>query len=95
MTEAKFIEALKEFCASQKFEYRGRIQFANGTLLVYIFGDKCIEPFDNWLSNWTAKHSTPTAFDKEIGSYVTLLREIREEQEFEPQGYLTDSRCNR
>lgn len=74
MTEAKFIEALKEFCKSNKFEYRGRIQFANGTLLVYIFGDKCIEPFDTWLGTCTAKHSTPTAFDKEIGSYVTLMK---------------------
>ena len=74
MTEAEFIEALKEFCKSNKFEYRGRIQFANGTLLVYIFGEKCIEPFDSWLDLWTAKHSTPTTFDKEIGSYVTLLK---------------------
>ena len=72
MTEAEFIEALKEFCRSNSFEYRGRIQFANGTLLVRIFGDNCIEPFDTWLSNWAVKHSTPTAFDKEIGSYVTL-----------------------
>ena len=74
MTETEFIEALKEFCKSNEFEYRGRIQFANGTLLVYIFGDKCIEPFNTWLDTWTAKHSTPTAFDKEIGSYVTLMK---------------------
>ena len=74
MTETEFIEALKEFCAEHKFEYRGRIQFANNTLLVYIFGNNCIEPFDGWLDLWTAKHSTPTTFDKEIGSYVTLLK---------------------
>lgn len=72
MTEAEFIEALKEFCKSNKFEYRGRIQFANGVLLVYIFGEKCIGPFNAWLDTWTTKHSTPTTFDKEIGSYVTL-----------------------
>ena len=74
MTETEFIKALKEFCKSNKFEYRGRIQFANGALLVCIFGDKCIEPFNKWLDTWTAKHSTPTTFDKEIGSYVTLLK---------------------
>lgn len=72
MTEAEFIEELKEFCVSHKFEYRGRIQFANGTILVYIFGEKCIELFNTWLKTHTAKHSTPTTFDKEIGSYVTL-----------------------
>ena len=74
MTETEFIEALEECCKSNKFEYRGRVQFANGTLLVYIFGEKCIEPFNTWLDAWTAKHRTPTAFDKEIGSYVTLLK---------------------
>ena len=73
MTEAEFIEALKVFCASNKFEYRGRVQFSNNVLLVFIFGENCIEPFNIWLGNWTKKHSTPTTFDKEIGSYVTLL----------------------
>lgn len=72
MTETEFIEALKEFCKFNEFEYRGRVQFANGVLLVYIFGDKCIEPFNKWLDTWTVKHSTPTSFDKGIGSYVTL-----------------------
>lgn len=73
MTETEFIEALKEFCNSNDFEYRGRIQFLNGTLLVYIFGENCAELFDKWLNTWSAQHSTPTSFDNGIGSYVTLL----------------------
>ena len=73
MTETEFIEELKKFCKSNNYEYRGRVQFANNTLLVYIFGNNCIGPFDTWLNTWTAKHSTPTLFDKEFGSYVTLL----------------------
>jgi len=72
MTEEEFIEALKEFCRSNKFEYHGRVQFATGVLLVYIFGNNCIQPFNAWLDIWTAEHTTPTAFDKEFGSYVKL-----------------------
>lgn len=73
MSEEEFIEALKVFCQANKYEYRGRVRLVKRQLLVYIFGDKCIEPFNEWLSLWTKAHSTPTAFDKEIGSYVTLL----------------------
>ena len=72
MNETEFIEELKEFCKSKKFEYKGRVKFMNNTLLVFIFGVNCIEPFDIWLSQNTKKHSTPTAFDDAIGSYVTL-----------------------
>lgn len=72
MSEEEFIEALKEFCKSHKYEYRGRIQFLNNQLLVFIFGKECVESFDMWLSNWTEKHSKPTTFEKVIGSYVTL-----------------------
>ena len=72
MSETEFIEELKEFCKTKKFEYRGRVQIGN-TILVYIFGEKCIEPFNAWLSTMPIKsHTTPSAFDKEIGSYITL-----------------------
>ena len=72
MNEHEFIEALKKFCAKHKFQYKGRINFMNGQLLVYIFGIDCIEPFDNWLSSNTKTHSTPCAFDDAIGSYIEL-----------------------
>ena len=73
MNEGEFIDALKEFCKQHDFEYRGRIQFANNQLLIFIFGENCIEPFDIWLNAWTQKHSTPTIFEDAIGSYITLL----------------------
>lgn len=72
MNEKEFIELLKEFCAKNNFTYCGRVKFNNKVLLVYIFGENCIEPFDKWLKANSAQHSSPTLFDKNIGSYVTL-----------------------
>lgn len=72
MSENEFIDKLKKFCASNNFEYCGRIKFNNNVLLVYIFGENCIEPLDKWLSANTKEHTTPNLFDKNIGSYITL-----------------------
>lgn len=72
MNEKEFIEALEKFCAKNNFTYNGRVKFNNHVILVYIFGENCIEPFDNWLKENTEHHTSPTLFDKNIGSYVTL-----------------------
>lgn len=71
MSEAEFIKALKQFCADNKFEYKYKFHIGK-SIAVVIFGKECIEPFDNWLSFWTADHSTPASCDDGIMSYVTL-----------------------
>lgn len=71
MIEAQFFEALKQFCADNKFELKYKFHVGKSIAIV-IFGEKCIEPLDEWLSTWTAEHSTPTSCDNGIMSYVTL-----------------------
>lgn len=71
MTEAQFFNALKQFCADNKFELKYKFHVGKSIAIV-IFGEKCIEPFDEWLSTKTVSHTTPTTCDDGILSYITL-----------------------
>ena len=71
MNEEQFLKALDEFCAENKFVVKYKFHVGRN-LAVVIFGKECVAPFDEWLSNNSAEHTTPTSCEDGIISYVTL-----------------------
>lgn len=73
MVREELVQEVQRFCAEHSYRYVDCITIGR-CFLILILGDKCIEPFKQFLSELKGvkEYTTPGPIIESVGAYVTF-----------------------